>query len=431
MLRVLVVGVFVVLGVVVNAQEVSAHAALLASTPSYAATVPEAPAVATFTFDNAVEPGLMRVKLTDLNDVEVGESEYLGESMLPTTQLKFSLPEHLDGEYLVAWTSFALDGHIVSGTIPYTVGGAAAVASAPDVPPTEAAQQAGVTTGQNSGVPGEIVEIQIRFISYLALSVLIGALVIVVLARTVAQTEAVQLIASQAQTAIVPAAVVASVAALARFALIVWRLDKVDATDQIVPLVVNGQLAVWLFAGLGAAGAGLLARKRSLAALALAGVAAAAVPAGGHAAVYPAPGIGTLFASAHLVAACVWAGSVGVFAYATTSEVWPTLSQRWAEVRELLKRLSGWFAVSFVVLGVTGARAAYVYTDASPQGRYGSVLWLKVAAVGVVAAIGGLNAFLRRSGRPLKVALLLGEAFVFIAVMILAAVLATTSPNIF
>lgn len=412
----MLVAVAVVVGVVgTSGGTADAHAALISSDPAYGAALDEAPTQVTFTFDNPVEPGLMRVRLQELDGDEIGSGELVGDRM-PATEVTFTIPPHDEGAWSLVWTSFAFDGHIVAGTLPYTVG---------DVEPLFVTP--GETGSGESGPPGEIIEIQLRFLSYLSLSALIGSLLLVWLAR--GNTAGVELVRNQARSVITVAAVVTAGLVAGRFGLLLWRLNLVDGLDQVPRLLAEGQLAIWPAAMFALVCCAALGALRPLWGLGLAAIVAMLLPATGHVTTYASPAVGSILAGGHLLAAGVWAGGLGVFAYATTAEQWASIEGRWQHVRGLLDKLAALWVAAFVVLAVTGARASWVFTDGNPDGRYATVLWSKLAAVGVLVGIAAVNALRRRRGKELNVYVLLGEAFVFVIIMVLAGVLASTSPG--
>jgi copper transport protein len=195
----------------IGATPAKAHASLIGSVPAYEATLTEAPETIELLFDNLVEPGLVKVRLKDGNDVEVGKGALIGDKS-PRNEVKFTLPAHGEGSYLITWVSFAYDGHIVSGTIPYTVDldGATNTPGITDTPNTLDTPANTLDTPANTldtpantldtpGTPAEegttgdgsapmvnisgttnriidIAEIQARFLSYIGFAALFGAL---------------------------------------------------------------------------------------------------------------------------------------------------------------------------------------------------------------------------------------------------------------
>jgi len=404
-------------GAIVGGPYAHAHASLIGSEPAYGEGFEAAPTQVRFVFDNPVEPGLMRVRLKELDsETELGVGELVGDRM-PRTEVLFDLPEHSEGRWSVVWTSFAFDGHIVSGTLPYTVG---------EVEPIFMGG-GGPLLVSESGPPGEIVEIQLRFLSYISLSAVLGALLLLWLGRGL--SPGISLIRKQAGSIVVGASFAAATFVAARFALLVWRLNKVDGLDQVPRLLIEGQMTVWPVAFMLLIAVAAIGKQRPLWGLGLVSGAIVLLPSAGHVSTYASPASGALLAGAHLLAAAVWAGGVGVFAYAITAEEWPAIENKWSDVRPLLNKLSSLWVFSFVVLALTGARAGWVFTGGEPAGRYSTFLVLKLVGVACLVLIGGFNAVLRRKGKDLNAYMLLGEGFLFVVILVVSSVLATTSPS--
>jgi copper transport protein len=414
-----------------GSSRVSAHATLLASTPGYASTLPQAPTEATFRFDNPVEPGLMKVKLKDEAGNEIGKGVFKGADLLPAAELTFTLPQHGSGKWQLTWTSFAFDGHIVTGVIPYTVDPSTVTPPPGDVSVDQPVDgNSSDSSSQLAGSePGVVVEVQLRLGLYIALSALVGAFLLCTFAASRRDgSAAVGVLFDQAKGVIVPAAVVAAVLAFGRWSLSLWRLASLDALDQVPRLLWQGTLLLWPLVAALVLTAGLLVHRHRVWAWVLlcAGVLLSAVES--HSASASAPGFGVMLAGAHMLAASVWAGGVGVFMYAVTAETWNGIEERWSQVRGVLDRMSVAFVVAFGVLVVSGVRAAFVISNGVPSGRYGSILAVKVVTVAVVSLFGAVHVLLRRRGMTLSRSTLLCETVLLVAVLAAAAVLSATGP---
>jgi copper transport protein len=404
---------------------VSAHTSLIGSEPSYASTVQSAPTEIRLVFDNPTEPGLVKLRLRDAEGNEVGKGELVGER-LPTTSIIFALPEHGVGEWSVSWVAFAFDGHVVSGSIPYTVDPAATGSTAAPgqiSPPPELPSDA---SGSSNTVI-DIAEIQARFVSYLALAVLFGAAGWVLLIGRASGPVA-DLVGRSAASAVPVAAVAAALALLGRGSVALWRLlDGGFEVAELPALVGTGQLGAYLLAAILAA----TAVRRSatwwpLAAGTAAGLVASSV---GHAASYSAPGIGAVLAGAHTVAGVAWVGAVVVFAYVASDSSFSAIEDRWTALRPSLETLGRWLIAGAVVLTVTGVRSAMVYANGVPSGRWGLTLAAKLALVLVASMLGAFHFWRGRRGRGLSVATLSIEAVVLCLTLTAAAVLSTTTPG--
>jgi putative copper export protein len=79
------------------------------------------------------------------------------------------------------------------------------------------------------------------------------------------------------------------------------------------------------------------------------------------------------------------------------------------------------------VIGISGARAAVVYSDGIPSGRWGATLAVKLAVVAGVCGIGLYHYLRGRQGKGLGTWTLVCEAGLLVIVLTTAAVLSTTS----
>ncbi len=114
----------------------SAHAHLVQADPAPGAVIARAPAVASFVFDEALNPALTRVRLAD----SAGRSLAAGGQLAPGhggELWRLALPRLAPGTYSVFWTSeSATDGHVMSSFYTFRVapsGTAAALGAAATV----------------------------------------------------------------------------------------------------------------------------------------------------------------------------------------------------------------------------------------------------------------------------------------------------------
>jgi copper transport protein len=103
-----------------------AHTHLVKSVPANGATLTESPAKFVLTF---AEPA----KLTALSlQKDSGPAQKLGP--LPTTaaaEISMPAPQLKTGKYVLSWRVVSDDGHIMPGTLSFTVGPSGATTSAP------------------------------------------------------------------------------------------------------------------------------------------------------------------------------------------------------------------------------------------------------------------------------------------------------------
>jgi len=438
-----------------------AHASLIGAVPAYGATLAEAPETIELLFDNLVEPGLVKVRLKDGNDVEVGKGTLVGERT-PRNEVEFTLPAHGEGSYLITWVSFAFDGHIVSGTIPYTVDPDGANNAAGTTGENETAGDSAAPVVSTSGTTNRIIdiaEIQARFLNYIGFAALYGAFLwrwAIGRRRPVPAPEA---------APAMPPPPAAGAPAMARET----ALETTGVLDAKTKLseIVNGaySLGVWLSVGMLTARAGISAWRfvdagyssgetigqiwsgqmggYLLAAIILAGFAirggnnavvfagstvAAALSAGlGHSASEPAPGVNTVLMAIHIVAASIWVGGVVVLGYAATDGTFQKIAGRWSQLREAVANASSAFIAAAVALAITGIRTAYVYNDGIPSGRWGLTLAAKIALAGGAGLIGLYHYKRSKRGEGAANITLIVEAGLLILTLTAAAVLSVTA----
>jgi len=423
-------GLMVLVGsILAGAGEARAHASLIASVPAYGSTLTEAPKTVQLQFDNPIEPGLVKVRLKVAStEVELGKGVLVGDRT-PRAAVEFTLPEHEPGEYYISWITYAFDGHVVSGTIPYTFD-----------PNGVAQESAGEseTTGTAVADPGssnriiDIVEIQLRFLNYLGLAAFFGGVVWMLVLRR--EGEGAGVLLDTARKAVAGGALAAAFFAIARGGTAVWRmLDGGFAIGEAVPQLLDGQIGGYILAGVLFAVAGSLGHRATgqttLWVAATASSCAAMLTAGlGHAAGKTAPGIGAVLMGAHLTAAALWVGSVGLLAYVATESRFKSVETRWSELRSGLDQLGKILITAFVVLAVSGMRAAYVYADGVPGGTWGMTLGAKLVLVAGAGGIGLVHYLRGKRGAGLSGKTLAIEATLLVLTLTAAAVLSVSVP---
>ena len=451
----------------IGAGEVKAHASLIGSTPAYGSVITEAPGTVQLVFDNLVEPGLVKVRLKDGNDVEIGKGTLVGERS-PRNEVEFTLPAHTTGSFLITWVSFAFDGHIVSGTIPYTVdpNGAASTTEGG----SGEAEAVPVQDGGSTNRLIDIVDIQLRFLSYIGFSMVFGALLWIWALRRRDGMEVVHLGASNAdsdgqlesnsgeellrdfeptggagaetqksgesssdlinrlagQAKSLGMWIIAA-GLFARAAASAWRfVDGGYETSDVINQLWSGQVGGYLIAAI-AVMAVAAWPKLPEAAGATAAIFGAVLSAGlGHAASEPAPGVNTVLMGLHIIAAGLWVGGAGVLGYAATEASFKANKHRWVELRTSLSKVSSVFIGSAIVLAATGTRSAFVYSENVLEGRWGLTLAAKLVLVAGAGVIGLYHYLRSKKGEGLSSATLVVESALLVLTLTAAAVLSVT-----
>lgn len=164
-LRGLVAGVLF-LCLLLWAGSVHAHASLVSSEPPGGASLAEAPAEIIFDFTETVDPTLATVTLRD----ETGAIIVEGDGVIDPAddeRMRFPLPELADGTYSAVWNvRSAVDGHVTSGTVAFSIGAgntAASLLPPPGTPEPATAWPSGLDTF-------------FRYANYISMAVALGPL---------------------------------------------------------------------------------------------------------------------------------------------------------------------------------------------------------------------------------------------------------------
>ncbi|MEO6159267.1 MAG: copper resistance CopC family protein, partial [Ilumatobacteraceae bacterium] len=145
----------------------SAHAELESSNPSPGAVLDVSPPQILLTFSESVDPvpGSLRLVAADGSAVQLGAvRQNLGASTIAA-----DVPSLADGSYVVAWKAISSDSHPVSGAFTFSVGA-----------PTNAdpGLVASLTNSNKPAQPAELLLAVGRWASYLGITVLVGAVMV-------------------------------------------------------------------------------------------------------------------------------------------------------------------------------------------------------------------------------------------------------------
>lgn len=97
---------------------VAAHSLLLESSPPARAVLTSAPARVELQFNNRIEKRLSGVQLIGPRGERV-TATVLDDG--PPDRLRASLPALPPGNYRVQWRVLSMDGHVVTGSFPFTI----------------------------------------------------------------------------------------------------------------------------------------------------------------------------------------------------------------------------------------------------------------------------------------------------------------------
>ncbi|WP_405375492.1 MULTISPECIES: copper resistance protein CopC [unclassified Microbacterium] len=153
----------------------SAHDELVGSTPAPNEQLAAAPAQVVLTYSAAILPDGAAITVVDA----AGRDWVAGEPVIETNTLTAAIGTGTtppDGGYIVEWRVVSSDGHPISGTIPFAVGDAEPLASAPPIEQPGSAAPAATAEGQ--GDPG--MALTLTAFAFIAI---VAVLAVVVFAR--------------------------------------------------------------------------------------------------------------------------------------------------------------------------------------------------------------------------------------------------------
>lgn len=121
---------------------VLAHAGLTSTTPADGEELTSPPDEVVMTFDGELDPEGSGFVVTDADGTEVGAGE-VDLEVAERSEMRGAVDISAPGEYTVAWTSAAADGHPEEGTFSFTVVDQDADGEAQGTPNTAVAEPAG------------------------------------------------------------------------------------------------------------------------------------------------------------------------------------------------------------------------------------------------------------------------------------------------
>jgi copper transport protein len=428
----------------------SAHAYLVKTVPAASVVLEAPPPNIQLTYDEAVEPRLAIISVTDADGHQETTGPVHRSSADPDT-LVVPLRSHLpEGWYLIFWRAISVDGHPVEGAFTYAVGpspGPAPQFRVPNISATAVTPQLLIS----------------RWVMFVAVMAAVGLVVMRLLtARTlVRDVEGVRLRALSVAFTISAVVGLMAIPVYLDFSTANDTLRSVFDLSALVPLfrvtafgraIVDLEVCFALFCV--AAGIALWVdrperARRSIAELiALCGalLAAAAVlvvpGAAGHAAQTSPRGLTLLFDWLHMVSGSVWLGGlVGLLV------LWYSVSarERVAALSVCVPRFSKVAVASVLVLGATGVGEAINHmpaVNALWETSYGQAILVKAGLLGGALLIASGNLLRSRPrliaarrrpevGEPaarLLRGLVSGELVIVVGVVFAAAVLSSLAP---
>lgn len=367
------VGCLLLLGGVGNRDDAHAHSGLESSEPADGATLEASPGVVTLTFTEEPDPSLARVQLVDQTGRLIPDTQTASVPGDPRT-IQLETGELPEGAYTVIWRVVSrIDGHATAGLVSFGVG-----VPPLEVPPTRAAMAAEES-------PVSPLEVAGRWVFLMGLVLLIGTTTIGVTAFTNVPTAVRRAMVAGLLIAIAGVVVLAAAQSdtaevgLAAFFEtttgrgLLWRGVALIAAALGVGLCVmfRGRTSGPVVAATGAAGAML------------------AEVASGHAGGATLAWVEVAAQWGHVAAVGVWIGGLAALLLGIRG----TADATKATAVRRFSRVAG-VALLFVV--VTGTIRAFDELDGIGDlvsTSYGRVLAVKLAALGGLVALGGLNRY--------------------------------------
>lgn len=428
----------------------SAHAYLVKTVPAASVVLEAPPPNIQLTYDEAVEPRLAIISVTDADGHQDTTGPVRRSSADPDT-LVVPLRAHLpEGWYLIFWRAISVDGHPVEGAFTYAVGpspGPAPQFRVPNISATAVTPQLLIA----------------RWVMFLAVMAAVGLFVMRLLTARplVRDVDGVRLRALSVAFTVAAVVGLIAIPVYLDFSTANDTLRSVFNLSALVPLfrvtafgraIVDLEVCFALFCV--AAGIALWVdrperARRSIAELiALCGalLAAAAVliipGAAGHAAQTSPRGLTLLFDWLHMASGSVWLGGlVGLLV------LWFSVSarERVAALSVYVPRFSNVAVASVVVLGATGVGEAINHmpaVNALWETSYGQAILVKTGLLGGALLIASGNLLRSRPrliaarrrpevGEPaarLLRGLVSGELVIVVGVVFAAAVLSSLAP---
>lgn len=428
----------------------SAHAYLVKTVPAASVVLEAPPPNIQLTYDEAVEPRLAIISVTDADGHQETTGPVHRSSADPDT-LVVPLRAHLpEGWYLIFWRAISVDGHPVEGAFTYAVGpspGPAPQFRVPNISATAVTPQLLIA----------------RWVMFVAVMAAVGLFVMRLLTARplVRDVEGVKLRALSVAFTVAAVVGLIAIPVYLDFSTANDTLRSVFDVSALVPLfqvtafgraIVDLEVCFALFCV--AAGIALWVdrperARRSIAELiALCGalLAAAAVlivpGAAGHAAQTSPRGLTLLFDWLHMAAGSVWLGGL-----AGLLVLWFSVcaGERVAALSVCVPRFSNVAVASVVVLGATGVGEAINHmpaVNALWETGYGQAILVKTGLLGGALLIASGNLLRSRPrliaarrrpevGEPaarLLRGLVSGELVIVVGVVFAAAVLSSLAP---
>lgn len=379
-----------------NVGDAQAHANIVESDPPANGTVAQAPETARLRFSEPLEPAYSRVVLASASE---GALSTAPSRVAPDDPyvLLLDLPSLPEGQYLLQWRTLSqADGHTLQGIIPFAVGDPA-VANAPLVLPPPAISSLALPP---------IAEVALRWLTVLALSVVVGSLIFnwYVWRPSQHSDAIVDRVISGQRWLVVGAA---GLAVLATLGVLIIAASTAESslgtfiTSSRVGLMLLVRLLltlallalVWRSFESNSAWAGIVG-VGALASLSL--LSHSAVPQTNGTAAQNAlwTGLAIGFDLVHLVATAAWIGALPSLLLVLLLTRGAAPDQRAAQLVHIVARFTAIATAAVITLSATGVAAALQHVGSVAElwtTVYGRALLLKLGLFGLLLLLGGYN----------------------------------------
>ena len=158
-----------------GANVVNAHNTQLTSSPASGEVLAVAPTEWIVGFDKTVPLASATGEIVGSDGVRVALAP--PRHGVTDNIIVFDLPPNLVGSVTARWRLVGVDGHVISGRIPFSVGSGAAVVPDGTVTPDAVVEPVAAVVEESDSTVGEPIRISLRLVNYVSLMALAGVLV--------------------------------------------------------------------------------------------------------------------------------------------------------------------------------------------------------------------------------------------------------------
>ena len=424
-----------------GANVVNAHNTQLTSSPASGEVLAVAPTEWIVGFDKTVPLASATGEIVGSDGVRVALAP--PRHGVTDNIIVFDLPPNLVGSVTARWRLMGVDGHVISGRIPFSVGSGAAVVPDGTVAPEAVVEPVAAVVEESDSTVGEPIRFSLRLVNYVSLMALAGVLVA-------------EWLLAQGTLALSLARRVAFIGALGvaitpLFQLLIfvddiqiagnsWLSGFGDALGStpggmLFAKAVLGLLLVALVRGTADIGALNSVRSRLIAATGVMYLVALAYV--GHSRSQAAPWLGVPVDVLHTAAAATWLGGLAALVFIVIPQV---DTERGVAAFDRFGHVAERAVAVLVVTGIIQMLRLHGYPLSMLTNRHGLLLIFKISLVGWMLWLAARNrrelgaqrrreAMQPRTLRRLLVQASLIETAIGGVVLVITSVLVATSPT--